>query len=48
MKIHVKNGDMVQVISGKDAGKKGKILSVDTTKGRVVVEGANMIKKHMI
>ncbi len=47
MKIHVKNGDMVQVISGKDAGKKGKILSVDTTKGRVVVEGANMIKKHM-
>ncbi len=47
MKIHVKSGDMVQVISGKDAGKKGKILSVDTTKGRVVVEGANMIKKHM-
>lgn len=49
MKIHVKKGDMVQVVSGKDAAakKKGKILSVDTEKGRVVVEGVNMIKKHM-
>lgn len=46
MKIHVKKGDMVQVITGKDTGKKGKILDVDTDKGRVVVEGANMIKKH--
>jgi len=47
MKIHVKNGDMVCVISGKDAGKKGKILSVDRETGRVIVEGVNMIKKHM-
>ena len=47
MKMHVKKGDVVQVITGKDAGKRGKILSVDTSKGRVVVEGANMIKKHM-
>lgn len=47
MKLHVKKDDMVQVISGKDAGKKGKILSVDTTKGRVVVEGANKMKKHL-
>ena len=46
MKIHVKKGDFVQVTSGKDAGKKGKILSVDTDKGRVVVEGANMVKRH--
>ena len=46
MKIHVKKGDMVQIITGKDAGKKGKILSVDTAKGRVVVEGANMVKRH--
>jgi len=48
MKIHVKKGDMVQVVSGKDAAakKKGKILSVDTDNGRVIVEGANMIKKH--
>lgn len=46
IKIHVKKGDMVQVITGKDAGKKGKILSVDLKKGRVVVEGANIVKKH--
>jgi large subunit ribosomal protein L24 len=47
VKIHVKKGDVVQITTGKDAGKRGKILSVDTAKGRVVVEGANMIKKHL-
>ena len=46
-KIHVKKGDVVQVTSGKAAGQKGKILTVDTAKSRVVVEGANMIKKHL-
>lgn len=45
-KIHVKKGDTVQVISGKDAGKKGKVLSVETEKSRVVVEGINIAKKH--
>ncbi len=45
-KVHVKKGDMVQIISGKDAGKKGKILSVDPAKGRVIVEGANLVKRH--
>ena len=47
IKMHVKKGDVVQVISGKELGKRGKILAVDRTKGRVIVEGANMIKKHM-
>lgn len=47
MKIHVKKGDVVEVISGKETGKRGKVLAVDTHKGRVVVEGANMVKKHM-
>ena len=47
MKMHVKKGDVVQVISGKEIGKRGRILSVDTAKGRVIVEGANMVKKHM-
>ena len=46
-KLHVKKGDVVQVITGKDVGKRGKVLAVDTAKGRVVVEGANMVKKHM-
>ena len=45
-KIHVKKGDMVQIITGKDAGKKGKILSVNTEKSRIVVEGVNIMKRH--
>ena len=47
LKIHVKKGDIVQVITGKDAGKKGKILNVDLQKGRVIVEGINIVKRHM-
>jgi large subunit ribosomal protein L24 len=48
MKVHVKKGDTVQVISGKDAAsqKKGKVLAVDRAKGRVLVEGINMVKRH--
>ena len=48
MKVHVKKGDVVQVISGKGAAERtvGKVLSVDANKGRVVVEGANMVKRH--
>lgn len=45
-KIHVKKGDMVQVITGKSAGKKGKVLQVIPKKGRVVVEGVNIVKRH--
>ncbi len=45
-KVHVKKGDMVQVISGKDAGKKGKILNVDPGKGKIIVEGVNIMKRH--
>lgn len=45
-KIHVKKGDMVMVITGKDAGKKGKVLEVLPKKGRVVVEKVNIVKRH--
>ncbi len=45
-KIHIKKGDTVMVIAGKDAGKKGKVLSVETKTGRVFVEKANMISRH--
>lgn len=45
-KMHVKKGDFVMIISGKDAGKKGKVIEVITKKGRVVVEKANMVKRH--
>jgi len=48
MKVHVKKGDTVQVISGKDAAgkKRGRVLLVDPVKGRVVVEGVNLVKRH--
>ena len=46
-KVHVKKGDLVQIITGKDAGKKGKVLNVDPQKGRVIVEGLNIVKQHM-
>ncbi len=43
----IKKDDNVKVIAGKDAGKNGKILSVDREKGRVLVDGLNMVKKTM-
>ncbi|NHE57725.1 MULTISPECIES: 50S ribosomal protein L24 [Cyclobacterium] len=46
-KLHIKSGDTVLVISGDDKGKKGKILSVDQTKRRAIVEGLNMVTKHI-
>jgi large subunit ribosomal protein L24 len=45
-KVHVVRGDTVYVLSGKDSGKKGKVLKVFTDDSRVVVEGVNMVKKH--
>ena len=44
--MHVKKGDKVQVISGKDKGKQGIILKAYPKKERVVVEGVNIVKKH--
>lgn len=44
--MHVKKGDTVVVITGKDKGKKGKVLQVLPKKNRVIVEGVNMITKH--
>ncbi len=46
MKVHVKTKDEVIVISGKDKGSKGKVLSVNPKSGRVVVEGVAMVTKH--
>lgn len=43
--LHVKNGDRVIVISGKDKGKSGNIRKVDRTRGKVTVEGLNMVTK---
>ena len=45
-RLHVTKGDTVQVISGDDKGKRGTVLRVDPKKGRVTVQGVNMIKRH--
>jgi large subunit ribosomal protein L24 len=45
-KFHVKKGDQVIVLAGKEKGKSGKIIHVMTDKQRVVVEGLQMVKKH--
>ena len=45
-KLHVKKGDTVVVLSGKDKGKQGKIISAMPKKGMVVVEGTNKVKRH--
>ena len=44
--INVKTGDVVVVLSGKDKGKKGKVLSADPTASAVIVQGVNMASKH--
>ncbi len=46
MNSNLRTGDTVLVIAGKDKGKTGKILSSDSTKNRVVVEGVNIVHKH--
>ncbi len=45
-KMHVKKNDQVFVLTGKDAGKTGKIIDVDLDHSRVLVEGVNLVKKH--
>lgn len=44
--MKIKKGDTVKILAGKDSGKTGKVLAVDVKGGRLVVEGANMFKKH--
>ena len=45
--MKLKTGDSVVVIAGKDKGKEGKIIAVDRKNGKVMVEGVNMVSKHM-
>ncbi|AGC69584.1 50S ribosomal protein L24 [Thermoclostridium stercorarium subsp. stercorarium DSM 8532] len=46
-KVHVKKGDTVYILNGKDRGKKGKVLRVLPSKQMVIVEGVNMVAKHV-
>jgi large subunit ribosomal protein L24 len=45
-KLHIKKGDSVKVIAGDSKNQEGKVLSVDKTKGRAIVEGVNTVSKH--
>jgi large subunit ribosomal protein L24 len=45
-KLHVKKDDTVFVISGKDKGKKGRVIACFPRENRVLVEGINLVKKH--
>jgi large subunit ribosomal protein L24 len=44
--MHVRKGDQVVVIAGKEKGKRGRVLRLVTDKGRVVIERVNMVKRH--
>ncbi len=44
-KLHIKKGDMVQVIAGDNKGQQGKVLKVEVSKQRAIVEGVNICKK---
>lgn len=46
-KVHVKTGDTVVVINGKDRGKQGKVQQVSPSEGKVIVEGINIVSKHV-
>jgi len=47
MSMHVKKGDKVIILAGKDKGKSGRVLKVFTKTDKVIVEGANLVKKHV-
>ena len=44
--LKIRKGDTVRVIAGKDNNAEGKVISVDVKKGKILVEGVNMITKH--
>ena len=45
--LHVKKGDTVVILSGNDKGKKGKVLEVSPSEGKIIVEGCNIVTKHV-
>ena len=46
-KIHVRRDDTVIIVSGDDKGTKGKVLEVSPKEGKIIVEGVNLVKKHV-
>ncbi len=46
-KVHVRTGDEVVVINGKYRGKRGKVMQVSPAEGKLIVEGVNIVTKHI-
>ena len=46
LRLHLTKGDTVQVISGEDKGKRGKVLRANPKTGRITIEGVNVVKRH--
>ncbi|MEG2633469.1 MAG: 50S ribosomal protein L24, partial [Oscillospiraceae bacterium] len=46
-KIHVKTGDAVMIMTGRDRGNKGKVLQVSRDESKVIIEGQNLVTKHV-
>jgi large subunit ribosomal protein L24 len=46
-RVHLRKGDMVEVIGGRFRGKRGRVLHVLTADGRAIVEGVNVVKRHL-
>lgn len=46
VRLHITKGDTVQILSGDDKGKRGRVLRVVPKTGRIVVEGVNLVKRH--
>lgn len=46
MAVHVRKGDTVEVIGGRNRGKRGRVLRVFPDRGRLIVEGVNVVKRH--
>lgn len=46
-KLHIRRGDTVEIVTGRDKGERGRVLETYPAKGRVVVEGRNLVWKHL-
>ena len=47
VKMHIKKNDMVEILSGKNRGKRGKVLEVSPKESKIIVEGCNVVTKHV-
>jgi large subunit ribosomal protein L24 len=47
VEMHIRKGDMVEVVSGDDSGTRGTVMSVDRKNGKIVIEGVNKVYKHV-